>query len=128
MKAMIVDDDNISLMTLKTLLKAHKIYPKLSRTGLEAIRSYLQYDHDIIFIDIGLPDITGVEIAKLIRHYEKNKLLTRTYIVGVSAHCALQNKEKSLFDVFFNKPVASVQLSKVVNLLNKKEDYTTTEW
>ena len=54
---------------------------------------------DFILLDIGMPDIGGYEVAKIIRHYEDENALT--------AHDTLDDHKfvPDLFDEVFVKPI-----------------------
>ena len=42
--------------------------------------------YDLILLDLGLPDISGLEVCKQIRKYEKQKYLSRVPIVLITAY------------------------------------------
>ena len=74
-----IDDEFSSLeiindyIALRPELKLLKSYNNAS-TALAEIESLKKQD-DIIFLDIEMPTISGIELAKLIRHKTKNLFL-----------------------------------------------------
>lgn len=48
-------------------------YPIIvAKTGAEAITSYQTHKPDMVFLDIGLPDISGFEVLKRLREINPN--------------------------------------------------------
>ena len=59
----IIDDDQLSRMLVENVLR-HDYTLKFSKNGQEALLDYVTYAPDIVFLDIGLPDIDGHEILE----------------------------------------------------------------
>ncbi|MBN1986980.1 MAG: response regulator, partial [Prolixibacteraceae bacterium] len=102
-KILIVEDDKVSRLYFKQILSKH--YKKLffAETGEQALKLYSAESPDIVLMDIGLPDMNGLEIVKRIR--EKDQ---RVKIIAQSAYAMTGDKEKA-FDAgcndFITKPV-----------------------
>lgn len=69
MKAILIDDEELALMQLERLLQDDGRYEvsgkyTTARAGLE----HLSREHtDVVFLDIGMPGISGLEAAEKIR-------------------------------------------------------------
>lgn len=79
-KILIVDDHALVRIALKTLLAQH---PQLvvvaeATCGLEALQLAKQHSPDIILLDIELPDLSGVEIAKRLLHLHAFRIIALT--------------------------------------------------
>lgn len=48
---------------------------KRAETGKEVIKQFKQYEFNIIFLDIGLPDMKGTDISKKLRNINKDVLI-----------------------------------------------------
>lgn len=71
MRVVVVDDDNIVLMSLKTIIEASGIEVcATGRNGQEAIELYEKFKPDVLLSDIRMEGMTGIEAAKEI--IEKN--------------------------------------------------------
>lgn len=62
---MIVDDDSLSRMMIKNVLVSD-FNVHIAQTGTEAIERYFEIAPDIIFLDIGLPDMSGHEVLRAV--------------------------------------------------------------
>jgi two-component system catabolic regulation response regulator CreB len=66
-KVLIVEDEPAIADTLQYALETEGIVPVLAPTGHEALAQIDADGIDLIILDIGLPDINGIELCKLIR-------------------------------------------------------------
>lgn len=73
-KILIVEDEPTSAILLKEYLKADNCEIHISETGYEALEAIQQECPDVVLLDLGLPDMNGMdlipEIQKLSKHCE----------------------------------------------------------
>ena len=74
-KILIVDDIQANIESLKAILSELDIYVVEATSGNEAVLLTLQYDFDLILIDVQMPEMDGFEAVELIKMEEKNKLV-----------------------------------------------------
>lgn len=67
---LIVDDNRINLKVTEGLLKPFQMKMDLATSGQEAIEMVKKKKYDIIFMDLMMPGMDGVEATKLIRELE----------------------------------------------------------
>lgn len=70
MKAIIIDDEPLARSIVKEYLQA---YPKIElvdecNDGFEGVKAIMQYEPDLIFLDIQMPKINGFEMLELVEH------------------------------------------------------------
>lgn len=80
MKIIIVDDDNLVLQSLKTILKNENITVlDTCNNGYDALISYKKFHPDIVLMDIRMQEKDGIESTKDIIQYDKDaKILLLT--------------------------------------------------
>ena len=66
---LIVEDDNHIKNLISTTLKVNKYNYLVAASGNEAIMLAVSHKPDIILLDLGLPDMDGVEIIKNVREW-----------------------------------------------------------
>lgn len=112
---LVVEDDEYSR------LYAHRIIDKLGHEvesvalGQDALKKCLDTKYDTILLDIQLPDIDGVAIAKTIRGEGGPNSTTR--IIAVTAHATPEDRrifEQAGIDNFIAKPFKRDELAKVI--------------
>jgi signal transduction histidine kinase len=80
---LIVDDLPEKLLVFKTILEELGQSLILVRSGSEALREILQREFAVILLDVNMPDIDGLETARLIRQYKKS---AHTPIIFITAY------------------------------------------
>lgn len=84
--ALVVDDNENARETLGAMLTALGIRADLRGTGKEGLRCFGECQHDIVVLDLELPDISGFEVAEQILWATSPDAAKKTTILGVSAY------------------------------------------
>jgi two-component system, OmpR family, KDP operon response regulator KdpE len=66
-RVLVVDDEPQILRALRINLRARHIDVRLAATGAEALRIAARYPPDLVVLDLGLPDLDGVEVIAGLR-------------------------------------------------------------
>jgi two-component system KDP operon response regulator KdpE len=66
-RVLVVDDEPQIRRTLATNLKARAFEVDLAATGLEAVALVAERNPDVVVLDLGLPDIDGIEVIERVR-------------------------------------------------------------
>ena len=72
---LVVEDDTPIRNLIATTLKTHDYKYLLAQNGEEAIIQASTHDPDVVFLDLGLPDMDGVEIIKKIREWSNMPII-----------------------------------------------------
>lgn len=122
-KVLVVEDVEIARNVMDLILKKINCEVDMAKNGIEALRLFFAKNYDLIFMDIGLPDINGVTITKLIRSYEKKDSPVK--VIAVTAHAGNNYKQECLkagMDGFLVKPVVVSDVQNIVNTLACKKN------
>ncbi len=115
----LVTDDNVdAARTLSSLLEMYGHDLRMAHDGQHALQIAEQFHPDVVFLDIGMPGMTGYEVAHRLRKIEG---MDRSIIVAVSGWGAkddLARSREAGFDMHFTKPVAPSRVSDFLNLLH----------
>ena len=104
---LIVEDDNHIKNLISTTLKVNKYSYLLATSGNEAIMLAVSHKPDIILLDLGLPDMDGVEIIKNVRKW------SNIPIIVISARSDDKDKIDALdfgADDYITKPFSVEEL------------------
>ena len=74
-KILIVEDDSSVRNLMVTTLKAHDYQYLVAENGANAILEASSHNPDIVLLDLGLPDIDGIEIIKKIRSWSNMPII-----------------------------------------------------
>jgi two-component system, LytTR family, response regulator len=115
-KAIIVDDELHAREELEYLLsetEKFKIIDQCSNS-IEALKSINQNQPEVIFLDIQMPIISGIELIGMI----DDEKMPRVVFVTAHDEYALQAIEENAFD-YLLKPVEKIRLDKCISRLEK---------
>jgi len=85
MNVLLVEDEKLSQIVAKNLLESINCHVDIAESGEQALILTKSNFYDLIFIDIGLPDINGIQLSKSIRGDNKNPNQNTT-IIALTAH------------------------------------------
>jgi len=72
-KSVLIADDTKSIQTsLKFIVESLGCKVWISRNGEDAIKKYKQHKPNLVFMDIKMPEVNGVEAIKQIKAFDKN--------------------------------------------------------
>ncbi|KAI8584932.1 hypothetical protein BDZ88DRAFT_63982 [Geranomyces variabilis] len=114
--ALVAEDNTINQRIMRQHLKKLSVTCGIASDGVEAVSSYTgdPSAFDIIFLDLNMPKMSGIEAAVLIREWEIKNALRRVPIVVVSANVYLQEDCIGLMDDFVPKPFAREDLRRTL--------------
>jgi len=127
-KILVIEDNDRNRKLVKILLEANKYEVIEAQTGEEALK-YLQDDKpDLILLDIQLPNMDGLTLARMLRADQKMKGIP---IIAVTAYAMKGDKERMLesgCDAYVSKPIDTRELPVIVaNLLERKAQRNSDE-
>jgi len=114
-RVLLVDDSNIVRMVIAKQLEVLGLITDTAADGLLAVEAAKAKDYDLIFMDVMMPNLDGMEATKQIRALEKDGK-KRTIIVGVTGYTNRTDCINSGMDDFLFKPVTIQQLKDAILL------------
>jgi two-component system KDP operon response regulator KdpE len=72
---LVIDDEPQILRALRTILTAHHYRVSVSNRGEEGIAIAASENPDLIILDLGLPDLDGVEVCKRLRTWTQTPII-----------------------------------------------------
>lgn len=93
---LIVDDNEINKKLLAKVLENENLNVTYASDGQEAVTLREENSYDMIFMDIQMPVMNGVDASKAIRRYEQEEQLSAVPIVALTANTGKDDRNEYL--------------------------------
>jgi len=127
-RILIVEDNPVSLTLLKQLLKAHGYEVLGTPEGLEALDLAREEQPDLILMDIRLPDISGLEVTRLLKQDDRTKAIP---IIAVTELASPEYERKGLesgCDAYIPQPITLGNFLRTIEAFLKIRPVTPTSF
>jgi signal transduction histidine kinase/CheY-like chemotaxis protein len=119
---LVADDNMINQKVIGAFLKKLGYEIEFADNGLEVIEALEYKDFDIIFMDMMMPKMNGIEATLEIR---KNKKIEQPYIISLTANSSAESQQtckNAGMDTFMSKPVSLRAVKeKIINISDIKK-------
>lgn len=111
---LLVDDNPAGAQTMSMLLSHQGFTVLIASNGEEALDLFKKNSPTIILLDIGLPDINGLEVARNIRNAQGEHPPLIVAVTGWGTDSDRQKTHEAGFDIHLTKPVNYDEIEKLV--------------
>lgn len=118
-KVLLVEDDPVIQLVHKRYLNQLGADLTITDSGKKAVE-LSKYHFDLILMDVGIPEINGLEATTMIREREKNTE-KKSVIIGLTGYSDPESRERCLavgMDEVLIKPVEPETIKRVLQQLN----------
>ncbi len=131
-KILVAEDNFINQKLVKQVLLRYGVSVELANNGLEAFEKRKSEEYDLIFMDIQMPVMDGVEATHEIINYEVEEKLAHIPIVALTANALNGDRERFIsegLDEYIPKPIETNELLYILKkfLVVKTEETTEIE-
>ncbi len=115
LRVLVVDDNEANLRLLCTLVEDLGVGVKGVASGQAALGALQQQHYDLVFMDIQMPGMDGIETTRRLR--ELGPAWARTPVIAVTAHALASERQQLLaagLDDYLTKPIGEQQLRYVL--------------
>ncbi len=120
MTVLVVEDDMPIRNLISTTLKTHEYKFLTAKDGNDAIMQASSHNPDVVLLDLGLPDIDGIEVIKKIRSWSNMP------IIVISARSEDTDKIEALdcgADDYLTKPFSVEELLARLRVTQRRLSY-----
>jgi len=113
-RVLIVDDDADAVWPMQVLLRRKGYEARVATDGGEALRVAEDFRPDVILLDIAMPEMSGIEIARWIRTQPWG---SDAFVIALTGwgHSKTRALARSAgFDAYLLKPVASTDVVELI--------------
>jgi len=118
--SIVIADDNVDIAeSLRILLETqeHRVYT--AKSGLEALQLTELHAPDVVMLDIGMPGLSGYEVASTIRQAPWGQRLVLVAATGWGQESDRQTALAAGFDYHLTKPIDLDQLNRILALRDR---------
>jgi PAS domain S-box-containing protein len=121
-RVLVVDDNVDAAQSLGTLLELQGHVVEVCYDGSSALNAAVDLDPDVILLDIGLPDLTGHEVARMIRRMPRGQRPVLIAVSGWGRETDKAGAREAGFDHHITKPLRMEVLELLVRETQQKRD------
>ncbi|OIN99112.1 MAG: hypothetical protein AUJ51_13685 [Elusimicrobia bacterium CG1_02_56_21] len=122
-KILVVEDEESITELLKFCLEDAGYLVVTTDRGKTALEWLKEIKVDMAILDLGLPDISGIEVCCAIKENPKTRAMPVIILTGNSSNEAkMQSNLKANADLFLNKPISTDDLKKAVASMFEKSE------
>ncbi|WP_200762623.1 hybrid sensor histidine kinase/response regulator [Nitrosophilus alvini] len=109
--ALIADDTEENVKVMKSFLEPEGVSIISAKDGEEAVSKFIKNSPDIVFMDVRMPKIDGIEAAKRIKKIDNN-----VKIVAITASQITENRKdtEDIFDEILIKPFSIKSVNEIL--------------
>jgi PAS domain S-box-containing protein len=116
-RVLIADDNRDAAETLAMLLQIEGHEVHVVHDGRAAVSAFTEFHPEVALLDIGMPELSGYEVARRVRENVEGQTVTLIALTGWGQE---RDKEQALaagFNHHFTKPVEPARISKILRTL-----------
>ena len=116
-RVLIADDNQDAAETLAMLLQIEGHQVHVVHDGRAAVSAFADFNPDVALLDIGMPELSGYEVAKRVREDPRKQKVTLIALTGWGQD---RDKAQALaagFNHHFTKPVEPSRLTEILRSL-----------
>jgi two-component system cell cycle response regulator DivK len=121
-KVLIVEDNELNMKLFHDLLEAHGVDTVETRDGKNVLELAREHKPDLILMDIQLPEISGLDVTKMLKDDEELKLIP---VIAVTAF-AMKGDEQKIreggCEDYISKPISVGHFLEVIQKYIQTKD------
>ncbi len=121
LRILVAEDNPVNQRVVTLLLKKIGYTCTMASDGLEALELLMHDPYDILFMDIQMPNLDGIETTQ--RIHDNFSPESRPWIIAMTAHAMQGDREKYLaagMDDYLSKPITTESLNNVLKRAMQK--------
>lgn len=116
---LVIEDDDTMRAALKRILESDGLDVHSAADGTQLGEALGDSTVDLILLDVGLPWINGLELAKLLKEHEALKEIPLVFISGKTSEFDIKRGFEAGADDYIKKPFEIEKVKKTVRTLLK---------
>lgn len=116
-KILYIEDDPQQIEIIRLFLSRENVEVITARDGMSGLRAVREQQPALVFIDINLPAMTGIEVAETLRADPDFASLPLVALTSTMKYSHNTADITTLFDTYLSKPVMRADIVKCIQTL-----------
>ncbi|SFV69748.1 BarA sensory histidine kinase (= VarS = GacS) [hydrothermal vent metagenome] len=115
---LVTEDNIINQKLIKRILEEHGITVDIANNGLESFEKRRSNNYDLLFMDIQMPVMDGIEATHEILDFEEDEEVPHVPIIALTANALKGDRERFMnegMDEYITKPIETTELLYILN-------------
>jgi two-component system sensor histidine kinase/response regulator len=130
MRVLLAEDNAVNRLVATRMIEKRGHEVMVAVNGREAVEMAAEEAFDLVFMDVQMPEMDGLEATRSIREREK-ATGHHLPIVAMTAHAMKGDRERCLdagMDDYLTKPIRTPELTELLNRYMSKSEAPETTW
>jgi signal transduction histidine kinase/ActR/RegA family two-component response regulator len=118
LRLLAAEDNKTNQLVFRAMLKGLDLDLELVENGAQLVEAVRRAAPDVVFTDISMPEMDGLEAARAIRAHEAAEGLPRVPIVAMTAHAMEGDRDRILatgIDAYLAKPLKKTEVHGMIH-------------
>ncbi len=127
MRVLVAEDVPVNQQMMRVMLGRMAYEADFADNGLEVLRAMERREYDLIFMDMQMPEMDGLECSRAIRRQPRTRQLA---IVALTANVSMEDAQRCRsagMDDFLTKPIKPLDLRRCLEEWGSKLNHTVVE-
>ncbi|MGF1485628.1 MAG: response regulator [Prochloraceae cyanobacterium] len=125
LRLLLAEDVPVNQKVALNILQKIGYRADIASDGSEAIEALQRQEYDLIFMDVQMPEMDGLEVTRQIRRRTDNK--SKPWIVAMTAH-AMESHRQECFEAGMNDYISKpVRLEDIVRVLQRYQKFLRSD-
>ena len=114
LRILLVDDISLNQKVALQMLAAYGYQADVAHNGKEAVEAVSEHSYDVVFMDVQMPEMDGLEATRVIR---ADQSIDQPWIVAMTAHAMQGDREECLsagMNGYIQKPIRKRDLAEAL--------------
>jgi PAS domain S-box-containing protein len=114
---LLAEDDHVNQISMARVLEKNGATVRIAQNGSEALAMLRKHPFDLVFMDLQMPIMDGLDATAAIRKGEAGEANKTTKIIALTAHAMSEDFDKTIdagMDMHLTKPVDFNELKKAI--------------
>lgn len=108
MRVLVVEDNAVNVLLMTRTLERSGCQVTVAHNGIEALRVIEAGRFDVVFMDVQMPELDGLEATRRLRQRERDRGIPHLPVIALTAHNMPGDRERCLAagaDGYLSKPI-----------------------